>query len=248
MTKCVILQIGIEHIYIMADKKGVFGLTEEEERELVVQCQNEIINSETFMQPKWEIWRRRLRLLNNQKKNDSDISEPLAHIHFNTIHASLYNDEINTTFLPREQGDVVVTESLNPLYEYDSEIMEKRVMDYQWLWNTLFFGRSLVMMFEFDKEAMVPRPEVVNMLTWYRDPNATSVNGDSSGRGAMRFGGRPILLTRQQMEEAEVYDNLDEVNTGVSENQILQAAQDRVREAQGFSTNLTDDVIGENKL
>jgi len=232
----------------MTDEQNVFGLTKDEERELLVQCQNEIITSETFMQSKWKLWRRRLRLLNNQKKRESDISEPLAHVHFNTIHAALYDDEISTTFLPRAQGDEVVTESLNPLYEYDSEVMDKRVMDYQWIWNTLFFGRSLVLMFEFDRKNMVPKPEVVNMLTWYRDPNALSVNGDSSGRGAMRFGGYPITMTKKEMEEAGVYKNIDEIHTGISENQILQDAKDRIRESQGFDTSFSDDIIGENKL
>lgn len=232
----------------MAQEEKQFGLTKDEQNELIVQCQNEIITSETFMQPKWEKWRRRLRLLNNQKKRDSDISEPLAHVHFNTMHAALYNDELKTTFLPREKGDITVTENLNPLYEYDSELMDKRVMDYEWIWNTLFFGRSLVMMFEFDRKNKVPKPEVVNMLTWYRDPNALSVNGDSAGRGAMRFGGRPFLATIQELEDAGVYENLNDVLMSSSENQILEAARDRVRSAQGFDTSLSDDVIGENRV
>lgn len=232
----------------MAHEEEQFGLTKDQQRDLIKQCQNEIIHSETFMRPKWRIWRKRLRLLNNQKKNESDISEPLAHTHFNTIHAALYDDEIRTTFLPREQGDVVITEVLNPLYEYDSDLMNKRVIDYEWIWNTLFFGRSLVMMFEFDRDNMVPRPEVVNMMTWYRDPNATSVNGDSSSRGAMRFGGRPILLTKKELEDAEVYENIDEINIGTAENDILQDAKDEIRNAQGFQTSTSDDVIGENRL
>ena len=232
----------------MATEKEQFGLSKDDQSALLVQCQNEILNSETFMETKWKKWSRRLKLLNNQKKNDSDISEPLAHIHFNTIHAALYDDEISTTFLPREKGDSVITENLNPLYEYDSDIMGKRIMDYQWIWNTLFFSRSLVMMFEFDRKNKVPKPEVVNMLTWYRDPNATSVNGDSGGRGAMRFGGRPILMTEKQLKDAGVYENIDKIMEGTAENQTLQDAKDKIRDAQGFSSSMTDDVIGENKL
>lgn len=225
-----------------------FGLSKDEYRDLVKQCQDEIMNSETFMRPKWEKWRKRLKLLNNQKKNEADISEPLAHIHFNTIHAALYDDEISTTFLPREQGDCVVTEALNPLYEYDSEIMKKRILDYQWIWNTLFFSRSLVYMFEFDRKNKVPQPEVVNMLTFYRDPNATSVNGDSRGRGAMRFGGRPILMTKKDLEDAEIYENIDDIMIGTKDNDIIQQAKDSIRDAQGFESDMSDDVIGENRL
>lgn len=232
----------------MDTQEETFGLSKDDLRELVKQCQNEIIVCETHNMPWWEKKRKQLKLLNNQKKNETDISEPLTHIHFNTVHAALYDDEINTTFLPRSPGDDVVTENLNPLYEYDCEIMEKRVMDYQWIWNTLFFGRSLVMMFEFDRENKVPKPEVVNMLTWYRDPNATSVNGDSSGRGAMRFGGRPILMTKKELEDSKVYKNIDEIMVNEHDNTILQQARDEVRSAQGFTSSITDDVMGENSL
>jgi len=223
-------------------------LNEKEQKELVKQCQEEIENAKTFMGPKWAKWRKRLKLLNNQKKNEADISDPLAHTHFNTLLAALYDDELVTTFLPREQGDVNNAQNLNPLYEYDSELMSMDTMNYQWLWNALFFGRSLVMMFEWDSEMSVPVPEVVNMLTWYRDPNAKSVNGDTAGRGAMRFGGRPILLTKKQMEDAGVYENIDKITPNTAENDILTAAGDEVRNAQGLGGSVSDDITTENRL
>lgn len=229
----------------MADKE-TFGLDKDQVTSLTIQFQNEKIISEEFMQPKWREWRRRLKILNNQKRKDTDIGEPLAHTHFNTVLAALYDDKLSVEFLAREPGDVTVTESLNPLYEYDIDLMDKRKMDYKWLWNTLFFGRSLVMMFEFDRENLVPRPEVVNMLTWYRDPNATSVNGDSSGRGSMRFGGRSILLTKKEMEDAGFYKNIDQIAISTREERILEAAKDEIRRSQGFNSNFSQDVTGEN--
>ena len=134
------------------------GIKEEDYLSLLKQCQEEVNLSYDFMLPKWESWGKRLKLLNNQRKDETTIGDTTAHVHFNTIHAALYDDEINTTFLPRSQGDEVQTQNLNPLYEYDCEIMEKEKLNYKWIWNTLFFSRSLVGMFEFDREMMVPKP------------------------------------------------------------------------------------------
>lgn len=229
----------------MAQEKETFGLSEDEVQEILWQVRQEKINSETYMDPKWRLWRRRLRLLNNQKKNQADISEPLVHVHFNTIIAALYNDELNTEFLPRSRGDANITDNLNNLYEFDSVVMNKETMDYEWLWNRSFFGRALVMMFEFDREKSVPKPEVVNMMNWYRDPNARSVNGDSGGRGAMRYGGRPILMTDKEMEDAGVYGNIDLIEDSTTDNETLRDTQDKIQSAQGFDNIMPEDITTE---
>ena len=129
------------------------------------------------------------------------------------------------------------------MFEFDAVDMDKAVIDYKWAWNALFFGRALCIMNQWDRKKLVPKPEVVNMLTWYRDPNATSVNGDSEGRGAMRFGGRPISMTKNDFQQNSNYKNTTELTD--SENQEAQDAQKEIDEAQGFST--MDDVEGDNK-
>lgn len=224
-----------------------FGLTEEELDELRLQCQNEIAISEDFMRPKWEKWRRRIKLLNNQKKRDTDISEPLAHVHFDTVLSALRDDELKTTFLPRAQGDEVQTENLNPVYEYDCELMDKKRKDYFWNWNALFFGRALLGMHVFDRQLMCPKPTVINMLTWYRDPQALSVNGGDDGFGAMRFGGMPVLMTRRDLEKAKVYKCLDEIQYSANENDVLRQANEQVRSAAGFTGYDADYLTGENE-
>ena len=223
-----------------------FDLNEEDYKALKAQLNSEQRISETFMLPKWEIWQKRIKLMNNQTKKDTDIGDPLIFPIFQTLLAALHVDKLRTKFVPREEGDTGVAENLNPLYEYDATIMDKSRLDYQWLWNTLFFGKSLCYMFEFDRETKTPCPEVVNMMTFYRDPQAKSVNGDSKGRGAMRFGGRPMLLTKRELESNKEYHNVDKIINKANTNYALSEAHRKVKEAQGFTTTDESQTVGEN--
>jgi len=207
------------------------------------QTESEIGTSFTFMQPKWKILTSWLKVFNNQKKDTSAVSDPMLFTHFQTVLASLYEDKLKVNFSPREKGDVERAENLNPLYEFDAIDMDKAIVDYKLDWNALFFGRSLCIMNQWDRKKLCPIPEVVNMLTWYRDPNATSVNGDSQGRGAMRFGGRPISMTKDDFNKNSAYKNTAELTD--SENSQQEEAQRQIDEAQGFSS--MDDVTGDNK-
>jgi len=228
------------------DLSDNFGFTETRYKEVLAQYNSESTIAETFMLPKWELWRKRVKLLNNQKRSTTDIGDPLAFPIFQTILASLHTDKLKTRFVPREEGDNGVASNLNPLYEYDAVIMDKSRLDYQWLYNTLFFGHSLCYMFEFDRKTKTPKPEVINMMTYYRDPNATSVNGDASGRGAMRFGGRPILLTKRELKKAGVYKNIDLIQEGDNINDALSDTSRKVKKAQGFTSTSSSKLVGEN--
>ena len=219
------------------------GLKTEQYKRLAEQVKSEITNSQSFMSPAWEIRRKRIKLFNNQKKDVSAVSDPMLFTHFQTVLAALYEDKLKTVFAPRKEVDTIKAENLNPLYEYDYVDMDKAIVDYKSIWNSLFFGRSLTIMSQWDRILLCPKPEVVNMLTWHRDPKATSVNGDSEGRGSMRFGGRPIYMTIEEFRESKVYFNLDEL--GSSENSELKEAQAEIDSAQGVES--VGDVSGDNK-
>lgn len=229
------------------DLEDNFGLNEEEYKALIEQVQSEVSISETFMRPKWDKWRKRIKLLNNQKRDDTAIGDPLIFPIFQTYIAALYNEEITTTFVPREKGDMDVAENLNALYEYDCVLMDKPRMSYEWKWSAAFFGRSLLYSFEYDTDTMTPAPEVINMMTFYRDPNAKSVNGDRRGRGAMRFGGRPILLTKREMEKSSIYKNTKDIIEGNAVNIELKSTARAIKEANGLYETEASEADGENK-
>lgn len=214
----------------------VNGLKNQDFSTIIKQIEGEYQLSWWFMKPKWDEWALRLKLYNNQKRDKSAVGDPLLFTIHQTVLASLYDDQLMVAFEGREDGDQDTAENLDSMAEYDYDEMEKDVVDYQWDFDTSFFGRGLVMLMEFDRVRKVPVPENWDPMTTLRDPNATSVNGDMKGRGSSRFIGREIRLTKQEMKDAGVYFNYESLK---SDNKNLNSLVDRNRalraEAQGYS-------------
>lgn len=205
----------------------------------IKQIEGEYQLSWWFMKPKWDEWALRLKLYNNQKRDKSAVGDPLLFTIHQTVLASLYDDQLMVSFNPREDGDTETAENLDSMAEFDYDEMEKDIVDYNWDWDTTFFGRGLVMLMEFDREKKCPVPENWDPMTTLRDPNATSVNGDMKGRGASRFIGREIRLTKEEMKTAGVYFNFDnlkqdstQINSLVDRNKQLRA------QAQGYADTM----------
>jgi len=216
---------------------------------LIEQIQSEYQLSWWFMKPKWDEWALRLKLYNNQKRDKSAVGDPLLFTIHQTVLASLYDDRLMATFEPREAGDDDTAENLNDLAVYDYDEMEKDIVDYTWDWDTSFFGRGLVMLMEFDREKKCPVPENWDPMVTMRDPRAKSVNGDMKGRGRARFLGREIRLTKQEMTDAGIYFNFDDLKTDSTDINSLIDKNEQVRqEAQGFAntTGRQNDLKGDN--
>lgn len=218
-------------------------------KDLIAQIESEYTLSYWFMKPKWDEWALRLKLYNNQKRDKSAVGDPLMFTIIQTVLASLYDDRLMVAFKPRESGDDDTAENLDNLAIYDYDEMQKDIVDYTWDWDTLFFGRGLVMLMEFDNEKKCPIPENWDPMTTLRDPRAKSVNGDMRGRGRARFIGREVRLTKSDLEEAEVYFNYDDLKTDSTDITSLVDNNQMVRqEAQGYSNTAKwqGDLKGDN--
>lgn len=205
-------------------------------QDLIKQVESEYTLAYWFMKPKWDEWAKRLKLYNNQKRDKSAVGDPLMFTIHQTILASLYDDKLMVSFVPREQGDTEVTENLDDLAVFDYDEMQKDIVDYVWDWDTSFFGRGLVMLMEFDADTNTPVPENWDPMVTLRDPRAKSVNGDMRGRGKARFMGREIRLTTDEMREAGVYFNFEDLKDDQTDLTSLVDSNEMARqEAQGFS-------------
>lgn len=216
--------------------------------ELIKQIESEFTLAWWFMKPKWDEWALRLKLYNNQKRDKDAVGDPLLFTIHQTVLASLYNDRLMATFEPRESGDEETAENLNDMAVFDYDEMSKDIVDYTWDWDTAFFGRGLVMLMEFDREKKCPIPENWDPMTTLRDPRAKSVNGDMKGRGAARFIGREIRLTKDEMKDAGVYFNFDSLKTDSRDlNSLIDRNEQLRQEAQGYA-NITRymDLKGDN--
>ena len=159
-----------------AEKK--VSLNSEERKTIIKQIEKEYLLSYDSTEAKRTESLRRLKLFNNQKRDQSKVGDPLLFTVFQTVLANLYEDRLSITHGANEEGDDEVAENLDALALHDHRIMEKDELDYEWDWDTAFFGRGLVLLSEFDRSdnVMCPVAEVIDPMTWVRDPRASSVN------------------------------------------------------------------------
>lgn len=224
-------------------------LSSQDFTKLTAQVQSEYTYGWWYIRPKWEEWGLRLKLYNNQRRDKAAVGDPLLFSVFNTVFASLYNDRLSVAWQPREEGDIETAENLNDLAEFDYGEMGKDVLDYEWDWDTCFFGRGLCCFMEFDRDMQVPIPEVWDPMTVIRDPDAKSVQGNIKGQGKARFLYREVRKTKQSLRDAKIYFNIDKIKPdGVDINSLVDGNAQLRNDAQGRA-NLSNfaNIEGENK-
>lgn len=206
------------------------------QKRIIAQVNEEYDLSFRFNEEKRALNLARLRLYNNQRRDSSTVGDPLMFTVFNTIHAALYDDRLMATWEGRGgEGDEETEENLNALSEFDYDIMGKSELDYYWNWDAEFFGRGLLQMIDFNRSRgnMSPSPEVLDAATFIRDPNAKSVNGDSRGRGGMRFGGYEVGATYYELKGLPGYFNQTALKKDKEVQSLLKESREARSQAQG---------------
>lgn len=111
-----------------------------------------------------------LVLLNNLQRGDQNIASTLLITLFNRILSNLYDDKMQVKFVPAEEMDQKKVNSLNILAQNDYREMDKAKLDYDWDWDTLFFGRGYMETLRFDSKRKIMKPQVINPLVFGYDP------------------------------------------------------------------------------
>jgi len=218
------------------------------------QCQAEYTLGWKHQKPKKDEWEVRLKLYNNQKRDPTAVGDTTLFTIMQTVLASLYADKLEVTFEGREDGDQETAENLTEMAEFDYDEMLKARIDYDWDFDTLFFGHGLVAMEEYERDpennVFVPMPYVIDPMLWIRDPDAVTINGDRSGKGAMRFGGYEVKMTKQDMLDHPHFfkDKLEfeEINFEGGKESIISSVSSARDLAQGRQSKLKGD--GEKSL
>ena len=211
--------------------------------DLAKQCRAEWQLAYDHQSPKKEEALLRLKLYNNQRRDKDAAGDVTMFTTHQTLLASFYVDQLGVTFTGREEGDEETGETLTNMAEFDYDEMEKDVTDFDWLWDTLAFGRGLLDMTAFIRDPangiFVPCPEVIDPTTFLRDPRAVSVNGNNKeGKNGARFFGRDIRMGRDAMEKnIHFLKTLDwkDIKFGNSTNSLLEEAAQARASAQGYN-------------
>lgn len=111
-----------------------------------------------------------LVLLNNLNRGDQNIASTLLLTLFNRTLSSLYDDKMQVKFLPSQGIEQEQLNSYNLLAQSDYLEMGKAKLDYDWCWDTLFFGRGYLETIRFNKKRKIMEPAVINPLVFGYDP------------------------------------------------------------------------------
>lgn len=230
-------------------KKEMKELEERDFSDLIAQIQTEQKQAWWYIKPKWDEWALRIKLYNNQKRDKEAVGDNTLFTIFQTVLAALYSDTLTASFGARETGDEETAENLDITAVYDHEEMEKDMLDYEWDWEAMFFGRSMMALMEFDRDIMAPVPEIWNVMTVLRDPHAKSVNGDKKGRGRAKFLGREVRMTKNEMKDMEVYFGFKSLKSdGISTQSLIDENMRITADAAGLSDmSKFQNLKGENE-
>lgn len=123
-----------------------------------------------FLQPRKRRQASQIALLNNLQRGDQNISSTLLLTLFNRIMSNLYDDKIQVKFVPNEEIEQKQVQSLNILAQNDYQQMNMKQLDYDWTWDTLFYGRGYMETLRFDTKRKIMQPHVINPLSFGYDP------------------------------------------------------------------------------
>lgn len=123
-----------------------------------------------FLQARKKRQVRQLVLLNNLERGDLNIASTLLITLFNRVMSSLYDDKMQVKFLPSQGILQKQINSYNVLAQSDYLEMGKSKLDYDWDWDTLFFGRGYCETLKFNKKRKIMEPHIINPLMFGYDP------------------------------------------------------------------------------
>lgn len=126
--------------------------------------------SQSFLQERKRRQVRQLVLLNNLQRGEMNIASTLLVTLFNRLLSYLYDDKLQIKFLPSQGINQNQIDSYNTLAQSDYLEMDKPKIDYDWIWDTLFFGRGYCETLQFDMKQKIMKPHVINPLVFGYDP------------------------------------------------------------------------------
>jgi len=123
-----------------------------------------------FLQARKKRQASQLVLLSNLRRADQNIASTLMLTLFDRVMSGVYDDKIQVKFIPSQGITQEQINSYNLLAQSDYQEMGKAKLDYDWCWDTLFFGRGYMETVRFDKKKKIMQPHVINPLMLGYDP------------------------------------------------------------------------------
>ena len=141
----------------------------------IKELQTRYSESFEFLQARKKRQANQLKLLVNLQRGDQTIASTLLLTLFNRVMSSLYDDKLQIKFLPSQGINQDQINAYNILAQSDYLEMGKAKLDYDWCWDTLFYGRGYIETLRFNKKRKIMEPHVINPLVFGYDPIVSEV-------------------------------------------------------------------------
>lgn len=138
--------------------------------QLLGRIERDYTESMNFLLPRKQRQVNQIILLNNLQRGDENIASTLLLTLLDRVMSNVYDDKIQVKFLPSQGILQEQLNSFNTLSQSDYQEMDKAKLDYDWVWDTLFFGRGYIETLNFDKKRKIMTPHVINPLAFGYDP------------------------------------------------------------------------------
>lgn len=182
----------------------------------VDQVKQEYQEGMNFLIARKERWVRQLILQNNLQRSEQSIASTMLFSFFTRAFSNLYDDKLQVKFVPTSDSDYRSTTGLSLLQQHDYQEMDKASIDYDWTWDTLFFGQGYCETLNFDKARKILVPHVINPLVMIYDPFF-------SDHQAWRYYGKWVLRSKSVLMQMKAKGelaadlNIESLPTGVEE-------------------------------
>ena len=143
--------------------------------DIINDIQTKYSESFEFLQVRKKRQAQQLKLLVNMQKGEQTIASTLLLTLFNRVLSSTYDDKMQIKFLPSQGINQDQINAYNILAQSDYLEMGKAKLDYDWTWDTLFYGRGYIETYQFNKKRKIMEPHVINPLVFGYDPIVSEI-------------------------------------------------------------------------
>lgn len=210
------------------DVVSVFAVAGVTKEVVLEQVSAEINESREYVRSKRQIFRDRLKLYNNQRKQRSKIGIMTLYHTMNTLMALSYTDELSVSFGGKGFAGTDIAENTELLAKSDQEDMEMDVVNYMKDWDRHFFGVGIRLVHGYDESNQTPIVESMNPLCWLPDPQ-----GGLRPR-LFRYFGFEVELAKSEMTIERGYFNVGALGASQTPDNETQQTRDAYAEAQGL--------------
>lgn len=222
-------------------KEGEFPVTDfmgtgMSKGDILEQVQAEITESLNYVRSKRQIFRDRIKLYNNQRKQRNKIGIMTLYNTMNTLMALSYTDELSVAFGGKGFAGSDIAENIELLAKSDNEDMEMDVLNYIKEWDRFFFGVAIRLVHGYDESNQTPIVESMDPLCWLPDPQ-----GGLRPRN-FRYFGFEVEMSKGELTEDRGFFNTECLTPSQTADDETQQTKDAYAEAQGLDPVLRQKV------